>query len=320
MTAPLNVAYSGANGFVGKCLGGTLQNHRKTIAPIALARTGSKSDRRCPDLINCDVLDWQTALQGADVYIHLAAYLPFGNQDTPESEKLLHVANCQAAVTALNGFALAGGRKMIFVSSLLVNGATSGATPFKWNDTPKPENAYARSKLDAENALIPHAKSLGVELMILRPPLIYGANVTGKFRTLIEHIKAEKPLPFKNISNSRDMIGLRNFCDILVMLSRQFNAIDKPILLCDRAPISTPDLIEKIAKAYGVPSRLINIPKLLFLIAKRIPIVGAAVRRLTNDVRVDDQILRDNCDWEPRFTIDDEMAAIAQADKQQLNS
>ncbi|PIB26509.1 hypothetical protein BFP76_11410 [Amylibacter kogurei] len=318
MSNSVPIAFSGANGMVGIGLSQALEQH-KDATPLALSRVGADGERQCPDLMNCTDADWHHALKGAQVYIHLAAYLPFGNQTQSYSDDEYNIANCAAAVSALNGFAIAGGQKMIFVSTLGINGITSGQSPFSWDDKPNPASAYATSKYNAETALRARAKQLGIQLIIVRPPIIYGQNVGGKFRQLVDHIKSQRPLPFGTITNMRDMIGLRNFCDVLVALALNTKQWHNPVLVCDREPVSTPDLVKKIANAYGVAPRLINVPRPVFQIAAKLPIIGKAVQRLCDDLRINDQYLRDNCDWTPRFSVQDELDLMAASETHQQN-
>jgi nucleoside-diphosphate-sugar epimerase len=162
-----------------------------------------------------------------------------------------------------------GVRRFIFVSSIKVNGEQTSKHPFTVNDKPNPQDPYAISKLEAENALREIAKHSSMEIVIIRPPLVYGLGVKGNYQRLIRLVELGVPLPFASIKNKRSLISLENLIQLIAKATTHPAIANQTLLVSDGEDLSTPQLIEKIADSIGKPARLFHFsPKLLKIIGK----------------------------------------------------
>lgn len=253
------------------------------------------------------------ALRGAPCCIHLAARLPWEGDNTKSAALPLFLAlNCEGTARLFRAFSATGGRHFVFLSTIGINGTISGDRPFRETDSPQPMGNYAISKLRAEARLSSLAAESGVTLTVLRPPLVYGAGVSGRFAELVERIRQGRLLPLGGIDNQRDLMGVRNLADLLVALVRE--RTDGTFLVRDRDPVSSTQLVELIAAAYGTKPRLVTLPRPLRLLALRLPVLGPVATRLFGDVRIDDSALARSSSWCPRHTVADEITEMARID------
>jgi nucleoside-diphosphate-sugar epimerase len=271
---------------------------------------------RCPDLESGAPGDWRAALAGVDVTIHLAARLPWHGDDRDTAAYASFARpNRDGALALCAGLAAAGGHRLVFLSSIGVNGIVSGAKPFSPDDPPSVTGNYARSKWEAETALRQECAGNGLQLVIVRPPIVYGPGVSGKFRTLVEAVRKRRPLPLGGLRhNRRDMIGLSNLADFLAVAARHPRAPGGTYLICDHEPMSTAALVEAVAAVYGVRPRLIAIPPVFLHLARRLPGIAGAVARVTGDVRLDDAAAHQLLGWKPPLTVRDELRRMAASD------
>lgn len=314
----MRVAYSGARGMVGSALAASLADDAGAEA-IALSRTtGSGVDRQCPDLATGNAAAWSDAVRGVDTYVHLAATLPFHARNNSDSDwPLFEQANTFGALRALEGAAAAGVSRFVFVSTIGVNGVVSGSEPFKATDVPNASGNYARSKLAAERLLAEHATRLGVELVTVRPPIVYGPGVGGRFASLVSGVANAKRIPVGAIENRRDMIGASNLADVLTECCRNPHMAGETYLVRDREPVSTAALITTLADLLGVEARMLVVPRVALGMARKTPVVKGLADRLFGDVAIDDGPLMDVSSWSPRFTVRDELARVVERWKAQ---
>ena len=170
---------------------------------------------------------------------------------------------------------------------------------------PNPVGNYARSKWLAEQLLVDEAEKLGVRLTIFRPSMIYGAGVRGSFAKLIRQVETARFLPYANIQNQRDMIGLHNLVDLLVATLEQETS--GTFLVKDRDPVSTTSLVQAIAELTGSTPGLFSIPPVLRSVMMRLPVVSGIAARLFGDVRIDDSDFARMNSWQPRYSVMDEL-------------
>lgn len=302
-TSPSVVAVTGSNGFVGSALCAALSSGRWRVK-------GLNRDNGC-DLVNASEEDWANVLSGSQSCVHLASVLPWGGDNRRESALPgFLAANCAGSARLMRGFARSGGQHFVFVSTIGVNGTTSGPRAFMADDVPRPVGNYATSKAKAEVELAAIAAETGLTLTILRPPIVYGPGVAGSFGKLITGICSGRFLPLAGIENKRDMMGLTNLVDLLMAVLKERPA--GTFLVRDREPVSTTALAEMIATAFAKKARLITVPGPLRHVARTLPITKHYAERLFGDVVIDDRPFESACTWRPRNTVSEEIESIAQ--------
>ena len=256
--------------------------------------------------------DWGGALRDLDIVIHLAQ-----RAHVPPSERILSAEPVAAAALA-RAAALSGVRRFLYVSSIKAMGETTApGQPFRPVDTPLPGDAYGDAKLATEQALATVAAETGLELAILRPPLVYGPGVGGNFRALLRLARSGLPLPFAGLDNRRSLLARSNLVDLIATASTHPTAFQagrgRVLLARDGSDLSTPDLIRIVAAAQGRKARLVPFPTPLFAGLRRLPGMGPAVCRLTLSLQVDDASSRAALTWRPPMEAETALAETARA-------
>jgi len=249
--------------------------------------------------------DWQQTLDGVDTVIHLAARVHVISDLSDTSVEIFRKINVRGTERLALSAAKAGVRRFIFISSIGVNGDSSQNKTFTEDSIPNPVGAYAVSKWEAENVLKKIGDSTGMEIVILRPPLIYGPGVKANFKNLIKLAGSGMPLPFKKINNLRSFLYIGNLIDIIDICIKHPMAIGETFIISDGQDISTPDLIKMISCIMGKKSSLFYLhPGILKALCK---IVGleTELRKLTGSLLVDSSKIRNLLGWKPPFTMED---------------
>jgi nucleoside-diphosphate-sugar epimerase len=293
------ILVAGAAGFIGRALCPALASRGHAVVaglrrPAQPAVVGAES-RLLGDI--APGRDWGRGLRALDIVVHLAQ-----RAHTPPSDKVL-TAEPPAAAALARAAALSGVQRFLYVSSIKAMGETTAPdNPFRPDDTPRPEDAYGRAKLATERALAAVAAEMGLELVILRPPLVYGPGVGGNFRALLRLAGMGLPLPFATLDNRRSLIALDNLADLIAACCTHPAAPARGggiLLARDGADLSTPDLIRILATSQGRNARMFSLPEPVFAGLRRVPRLGAAVRRLTLSLQVDDSATRMGFGWRP---------------------
>ena len=184
-------------------------------------------------------------------------------------------------------------------SALAIGEATRPGKPFRPADLPAPQMAYGRAKLAIERALAGAAEATGLELVILRPPLVYGPGVKANFRALIRVVASGVPLPFAGIENRRSLIFLGNLVDATAIACLRPDAAGRVLLVRDALDLSTPELVTALAEGLGRRARLFALPAPILALALRAPGLGTALARLTVSLQIEDDDTRKILGWEP---------------------
>ena len=239
-------------------------------------------------------------VDGVDAVVHLAG---IAHQiHAQNAEAMYQAMNCQATERLARAAMQAGVRRFIFMSSIKVNGErTSIDRPFRADDAPRPEDRYARSKRNAEGALT----SLGgkMEVVVIRPPLVYGPGVRANFLRLVRLVDRRLPLPLGAIRNRRSLIYVGNLADLIVAAASSPAAAGRTLLAADGEDLSTPQLITEIGRALGKPARLVQIPVGLLRLGGTLAGMGAEVGRLVDSLVVDASETRARLNWRPPFSV-----------------
>jgi nucleoside-diphosphate-sugar epimerase len=245
--------------------------------------------------------DWSSHLTAAEIVIHLA------DRGAPNAAP-------QAAVTLARAAAASGVRRLVYMSSVRAMGAvTAPGAPFRPTDPPSPGDPYGRAKLASERFLLAAAQETGFELVILRPPLVYGPNVKANFRALIRLAASGVPLPFAGIDNRRSLIFLDNLVDLGARAAIDPAAAGRVLLLRDTVDLSTQELVCRLAAGLGRRARLFAVPEAAFATLRPVPALGPLVARLTLSLQVDDSATRDLLNWSPPVPTDTGLATTARA-------
>jgi nucleoside-diphosphate-sugar epimerase len=245
--------------------------------------------------------DWSEHLGGAEIVIHLA------DRGLPEAAPHAAVALARAAAGC-------GVRRLVYMSSIRAMGAvTEPGAPFRPTDLPRPRDAYGRAKLASEVLLSAVARESKLELVVLRPPLVYGPNVRANFRALIRLAASRLPLPFAGTDNRRSLIFLGNLVDVTTAAAISPAAAGRVLLVRDSVDLSTPQLIGALADGLGRRARLFAVPEAAFAMLRSIPALGPLVARLTLSLQVDDSQTRALLDWVPRIPTETGLAITAHA-------
>jgi len=245
--------------------------------------------------------DWTRALQGVDAVVHLAARAHVMQDSAADPLAAYRGINVLATHALARAAAQAGVRRFVYVSSIKVNGESTGA-PFSELDVPQPQDAYGRSKWEAEQSLREIATTTRLPVVILRPPLIYGPGVKGNFLSLLRAIDRGLPLPLAAIRNRRSLLYVGNLADALVLCLEHEAAAGQTYLVADDT-VSTPDLVRQIAQALDRPARLVFVPPLLLRMAGAALGKSAAVARLLGSLEIDSSRIRRELGWLPRTGI-----------------
>ena len=298
------VLLTGAGGFIGRILAPALGKAGHRV--LAATRTPDAPDDLGETVAIPDIgpeTPWRDALNGVDSVIHLAARVHVMKVDTPDAIAEFRRVNVDGTRRLAEEAATAGVGRMVFFSTIKVNGEATQGIPFSEQDTSQPGDAYARSKWEAEQALFEVADRTGLEAVVLRPPLVYGAGVGGHFLTLLKVCRAAPPLPLAAITNSRSLIYAGNLADAAIQCLDHPAARGKVYLVRDGDDVSTPELIRRVSAALGRPARLFPFPRPLLRLAAACTGNRERLARLLDSLTLDDGPIREELGWTPPFTM-----------------
>jgi UDP-glucose 4-epimerase len=297
----MKILITGATGFVGRALCNHLTAHKHVVIPAVRTRSGMKDEIVVGDIESSP--DWSSWLTGCDVVIHLAARVHIMDDEAEDPMALYRAVNTEATLKIARQAAEAGVKRFVFISTLKVNGEGRD-TPYRETDTPAPKDAYAISKHEAEKGLQLVSLETGLEVVILRPPLVYGPGVKANFLRLILAVQRGWPLPLGAIGNRRSLLFLGNFVDAIRLCVEHPDAAGQVFLLDDGKAVSTPELIRALARAMGRPAHVLALPVGVLKLAGTLVGKKAAIARLTGSLYVDSSAIRSRLGWKPPFSIE----------------
>ena len=307
------VLVTGANGFVGSAL------CAEAIRRGSHVKGATRSACELPVGVESTIIDsiddetnWVDALYGVDVVIHLAARVHVMKDVSVDPLAEFRKINVAGTEQLARCAAESGAKRFVYVSSIKVNGEQTSATqPFTELDEANPQDPYGVSKWQAELALHRIALETGLELVIVRPPLVYGPGVKGNFAQMLKVLAKGIPLPLASVRNLRSLVYVENLVDALILCATHPAAAGQTYLVSDGEDISTPDLLRQLGVAMGHPARLFPCPPALLKLAGRLTGKGEQVERLLGSLRVDSSKIRRELNWTPPYTLEQGLRATA---------
>lgn len=306
---------TGANGFVGRALCATL------LAQGYEVRGAVRENNAVPPSnVMCIAVgeinkqtNWLAALAGVKFIIHLAARAHVMADMAADPLEEFRRVNMQGTLNLAQQAAAAGVRRFLFVSSIKVNGEWSQlGLPFTADDLPVPLDAYGVSKLEAEQGLREIALQTGMEVVIIRPPLVYGPGVKANFFVMMRWLRGGVPLPLGAIHNQRSLVSLDNLVDLLVTCLTHPAAANQTFLVSDGEDVSTTELLRRLGQALDHPARLIPVPVNLLKLAAAMVGKQDVARRLCESLQVDISKTQHLLGWTPPFSLDEGLKKAAE--------
>ncbi len=300
----MKVLVTGANGFIGSALCAHLSDLGHEVIPII--RRGSEFPLGQIVLPN-DERMWRFVLNRCNVVIHLAGRAHVMRERDPDPLGAFRAANLEPTMQLALRAVKAGVKRFIFISSIKVNGEeTMLGGVFKPDDSPRPSEPYSVSKYETEKALLSFARKTKLEVIIIRPPLVYGPSAKGNFAILLKCITQGIPLPLSAITNNRrSLVSLYNLMDLIVCCMVHPNASNQIFLASDGEDLSSRDLILRVSKALGVVPRLYYVPPLALKASAMVFNKLDLYRRLCGSLQVDISKNLMLLDWNPPISLDD---------------
>ncbi|PAK10393.1 NAD-dependent dehydratase [Burkholderia ubonensis] len=302
-----NVAITGASGFVGRAVsraflqrgdtvfgfvrrpGSTVAGVRELALPAAV---GGEFDLQWPDAVRCECV------------IHLAARVHQMADGAVDPLAEYRAINVEGALCVARVAHEAGVKRFVYVSSIKAVGERSAGHPLRESDAPAPGDPYGVSKLEAERALAEFGRQSGLEIVVVRPPLVYGPGVRANFQQMMRVIAAGVPLPLGAIDARRSLVFVDNLADALVQCAIDPRAAGETFHVTDGRDFTVAELARALAKQLGVPARLIPVPLFLIRVVGRLAGRSAQVDRLIGELRVDSSHIAEKLGWSPPHTVE----------------
>lgn len=264
------------------------------VAPVHLSALGPHADH-------------SKELTGVSAILHLAARVHVMHDTTSDPLAAFREVNTDGTLNLARQAVAAGVRRFVFVSSIKVNGERTAAhTPFRHDDTPRPEDPYGISKREAEDGLRAISAQTGMEVVVVRPPLVYGPGVKANFATLMRAVERGLPLPLASVThNRRSLVALDNLVDLLITCIDHPTAANQTFLVSDGEDLSTADLLRRLGSAMGRPARLLPMPLALLRLGAAALGRDAMAQRLLGNLQVDMTNTREALGWSPPISVDE---------------
>lgn len=306
----MNVLVTGANGFIGRCLLKSLVGRPGIHAKGAVRSVGNITADGLVAVGNLNSeTDWSSALRDIEVVVHTAARAHVMQDDSADPLAEFRKVNVDATVSLARQAARAGVRRFIFISSIKVNGEqTEPQKPFTAESPAAPKDPYGVSKLEAERGIWTIGQETGLEVVIIRPPLVYGPGVKGNFASMVKLVKKGLPLPLGAVHNTRSLVALDNLVDLVVTCIDHPCAANQVFLVGDSKALSTTELLRGVARAMGKRSRLVPVPAGLLMLGATLLGKKAVAQRLLGSLQVDISRTCDLLGWQPPLSVEEGLA------------
>lgn len=304
------ILITGATGFVGKALLQRLlaaDESRRLV--VAVRRGGRLWPEQVLPIVTGDLhpsTDWSIALEGVAVVVHSAARVHVMHDTEADPLTAFRAVNVDGTLNLARQAAAAGVKRFVFVSSVKVNGeSTLPRRALLEVDLPNPQDAYGQSKYEAEKGLRQLSADTGMEVVVIRPPLVYGPGVKANFASLMRAVQRGWPLPLGAVHNQRSLVALDNLVDFIVTCITYPQAANQTFLISDGQDLSTTELVRGMAQAAGVPARLLPVPVWALQAGASLLGKGDAVQRLCGNLQVDISKARSLLGWVPPVSVEE---------------
>ena len=311
------ICVTGAGGFVGKVLCRKLvQNGHDVCVALHHGEEWTKLREEIPGVKRCLVIGdlgrlptFSGGFEGVQVIVHLAARVHQMREDVADFFGEYRRTNVDGTTRLAQAAVAQGVQRIVFLSTVKVNGEASSGKPFTEEDKANPRDPYALSKWEAEEALRHIALKEDLEIVIVRPPLVYGPGVKANFLRLIQLVARQVPLTLPNPGKRRSLIGVENLADFIVRCVDHPDAADQMFLVSDGEDISMRDLVERLAGFLGCSPRVITVPELILRLGGRLTGRGNVIERLTGELVISSEKARQRLGWQPANTLNEGLAA-----------
>ena len=257
--------------------------------------------------------NWSAALERVSAVLHCAARVHVMTDASANPLDEFRRVNVQGTLSLARQAAAAGVRRFVFISSIKVNGeSTQAGQPFTADDTSAPQDAYGISKMEAEQGLRELSAQTGMEVVIIRPPLVYGPGVKANFAAMMRWLQRGVPLPLGAIHNQRSLVALDNLVDLIVTCITHPAAANQTFLVSDGEDVSTTELLRRMGQAMGKPARLLPVPASWLKLAATLVGKREVAQRLCGSLQVDIEKTRQLLGWSPPFSLDQGLKKAAE--------
>jgi UDP-glucose 4-epimerase len=299
----MKIAVTGGTGFVGTQLLKELTSEQLVIIGKRNIELPGTMFYQCA--ID-EATDFGNALDSVSVVIHCAARAHIMNDDAQDPLAEFRKVNTLGTLNLAKQAVAAGVKRFIYISSIKVNGeSTKVGIPYKASDNSAPIDPYGQSKAEAEQQLLALGKSSGMEIVIIRPPLVYGEGVKANFASLMNLVGKGLPLPFRSInSNKRSMVSVYNLVDLIVTCIKEPKASNQIFLVSDDSDLSTAEMVALMAKVQDKTNLALPVPVWLFNLAAKLLNKQDVVSRLTGSLQLDIEHTKNTLNWKPPYSVE----------------
>lgn len=307
---------TGATGFVGGAFCRLMSSQGQRVRGVVHRRAASSGDIQTCQISNLNgQTDWAAALYGVSGVVHLAARVHVMQDRSADPLAEFRRVNVDGTLNLAWQAAAAGVRRFIFVSSVKVNGeSTQADRPFTADDQPSPADPYGLSKFEAEVGLSAVASQTGMELVIVRPPLVYGPGVKANFAAMMRWVARGVPLPLASVTqNRRSLVAVENLADLLVRCLEHPAAAGQTFMVSDGEDLSTAELLMRLNRAMGRSPRLFPFPPSILYLGAEVLGRGGVAGRLLDNLQVDISKTQTLLDWRPPLGVDEALARTVRA-------
>lgn len=311
----MRIAITGANGFLGSALASKLAEepqHQVTglVRKVPTTEPPGICYRHIGDL--SPQTEWQAAIDGMDVVIHAAARVHVMNESAEDALSEYRRVNVEGTLKLARQAVQAGVKRFIFISSIKVNGEhTEAGAPFTADATPRPVDPYGVSKMEAERGLYDIGEETGIEIVCIRPPLVYGPGVKANFLSMTRWLSRGVPLPLGSIGNQRSLVALDNLVDLIITCVTHPAAAGQTFLASDDEDLSTTQLLQRMGNALNKKACLLPIPPIVLKTGAQLAGKQGMAQRLLGNLQLDISKTKHHLDWKPPLSVDEGLRKTA---------